>query len=226
MSDTKVREILERSHCLCGIPACESTYVIQIQDDLAQRIKTLEKELFSALEAREQAFRYRWNQGKAVFEKEALAEHRKLKSGLASYVFHSRIFAVLTAPVIYLGLIPFAFLDLFLAIFQMICFPAYGIPKVNRNGYIVFDRGHLRYLNSLERINCVYCSYANGLLAYASEVAGRTEQHWCPIKHARRIRAPHSRYSHFFDYGNADRYHREIETVRKDFTDLDGGTAS
>jgi hypothetical protein len=194
--------------------------VTPIQDDLAQRIQTLEKELRSALEAREQAFRYRWNKGKAVFERDALLEHRRLKSGLASYVLHSRILAALTAPIIYVGLIPFGFLDLFLAMFQMICFPAYGIPRVKRGDYIVFDRGHLRYLNSLERINCVYCSYANGLLAYATEVAARTEQHWCPIKHARRIRAPHSRYSHFFDYGNADRYSREVETVRKDFTDL------
>ncbi len=197
--------------------------MLQIQDDLTQRIKTLEKELLSALEAREQAFRYRWNQGKAVFERGVLAEHGKLKSGLFSYVFGGRIWAILTAPIIYLGIVPFAFVDLFLAIFQATCFRAYGIPKVRRDSYIIFDRGHLRYLNSLERINCVYCSYVNGLFAYATEVAGRTEQHWCPIKHALRIRSPHSRYSHFFDYGNATQYVREIEKVRSDFSDLKPG---
>lgn len=200
--------------------------MLQIQDDLTQRIKTLEKELLSALEAREQAFRYRWNKGKAIFERDALTEHRKLKSGLASYLLDSRILAVVTAPIIYLGVIPFAFLDLFLAIFQLACFPVYGIPKVRRDSYIVFDRGHLRYLNLLERINCIYCSYGNGLLAYATEVSARTEQHWCPIKHAGRIRSPHSRYSHFFDYGNAEKYSREIETVRSDFTDLGPGKSS
>jgi hypothetical protein len=200
--------------------------VLQIQDDLAQRIKTLEKELETALEARAQAFRYRWNQGKAIFERETLSEHRKVKAGLVSYLLGSRILAVLTAPIIYLGVVPFAFLDLFLAIFQAACFPAYGIPRVKRSDYIIFDRGHLRYLNSLERINCVYCSYANGLFAYATEVAARTEQHWCPIKHASRMRAPHSRYSHFFEYGNASQYVTEIEKVRSDFKDLGpGGSA-
>jgi hypothetical protein len=197
--------------------------MLQIQDDLTQRIKTLEKELLSALEAREEAFRYRWNQGRAIFEREILTEHQKLKSGLVSYLLHSRILAILTAPVIYVGVIPFAFLDLFLFVFQATCFRAYGIPKVRRGNYIIFDRGHLKYLNFLERINCVYCSYANGLFAYATEVAGRTEQHWCPIKHALRIRAPHSRYSHFFDYGNAAQYAREIEKVRSDFSDLSSG---
>jgi hypothetical protein len=197
--------------------------MLQIQDDLARRIQTLEKELRSAVEEREQAFRYRWNKGKAVFEKEVLAEHGRLKSGLLAYIFGGRIMAILTAPVIYLGVIPFAFVDLFLAVFQATCFRAYGIPKVRRANYIVFDRGHLKYLNSLERINCVYCSYVNGLFAYATEVAGRTEQHWCPIKHALRIRAPHSRYSHFFDYGNASEYVQEIEKVRSDFSDLTPG---
>jgi hypothetical protein len=126
----------------------------------------------------------------------------------------------LTAPVIYAGVAPFLLLDLFLTVFQATCFSLYGIPKVQRADYIIFDRRQLKYLNLLERLNCVYCSYANGLFAYATEVAGRTEQHWCPIKHATRLRSPHSRYSHFFDYGDAQQYRRQIETVRNDFVDV------
>jgi hypothetical protein len=121
---------------------------------------------------------------------------------------------------IYVGVIPFGLLDLFLAIYQGICFPVYGIPKVRRADYIVFDRGRLKYLNLLERLNCIYCSYANGLFPYATEVAARTEQHWCPIKHAARQRAPHSRYARFFDYGDAQRYRDHVETLRNDFVDL------
>ncbi len=128
--------------------------------------------------------------------------------------------AIVTAPVIYVGIVPFALLDLFLAAFQGICFPVYGIPKVDRSDYLVFDRGHLKYMNLLERLNCVYCSYANGLLAHATEIAARTEQHWCPVKHARRIRAPHSRYPHFIDYGDAQRFRDKSETVRSDFVDI------
>jgi hypothetical protein len=199
--------------------------VLQTKEDLSQRIKPLEKELKAALE-KERAFRYYWAKGKAKFESGVLFEHRKLKFGLRSYLLDSRVLAVVTAPVIYAGIIPLGLLDLFLAIYQTACFPVYGIPKVKRGDYLIFDRGQLKYLNLLERVNCIYCSYANGLFAYATEVAARTEQHWCPIKHARRLRAPHSRYTHFFDYGDADQYRRQIETVRNDFVDLLGLTSN
>jgi hypothetical protein len=194
--------------------------VPRIQEDLSVRIHSLEKELKAALEDKERAFRYRWERGKATFEKDVLAEQRKLKQWLPSYIRNSRFLVVLTAPIIYLGFVPFCLLDLFLSFYQGVCFNIYGIPRVRRADYFVFDRGRLKYLNLLERLNCVYCSYANGLCAYATEVAARTEQHWCPIKHARRLRAPHSRYPHFFDYGDAQQYSREIETVRCDFVDL------
>ena len=192
----------------------------ETQEDLHQRIKTLQDELQIALEEKERAFRYFWVKGKAKFEEEVLSHHRELKYWLPAYILHSRFLAVITAPVIYLGFFPFLFLDLFLTIYQGLCFPVYGIPRVIRAEYVMFDRGHLKYLNLLERLNCVYCSYANGLCAYATEVAARTEQHWCPIKHARRLRAPHSRYTHFLDYGDASSYRRKIETVRNDFVDL------
>ncbi|MGD1073545.1 MAG: hypothetical protein ABSB15_25820 [Bryobacteraceae bacterium] len=192
----------------------------QIDEDLSVRIKSLEKELEAALEDKERAFRYHWERGRATFGEDALSEQRKLRQSLLSYIRDSRFLALLTAPVIYIGIIPFCMLDLFLAFYQGICFPIYGVPKVRRADYFVFDRGRLTYLNLLERLNCAYCSYANGLCAYVTEVAARTEQHWCPIKHARRLRAPHTRYPHFFDYGDAQQYRRQIETVRNDFVDV------
>ncbi len=190
-----------------------------IQEDLSARIRSLEKELKIALGDKEKIFKYRWAHGKARFEEAMLAEHGSFKVGLPSYLLQSRLMAFATAPAIYVGIVPFALLDLFLLFFQGICFPVYNVPKVRRADYVIFDRGRLRYLNLLERLNCVYCSYANGLLAYAAEVAARTEQHWCPIKHASRLRAPHSRYSHFVDYGDARSYSEQVERVR-DFVDL------
>jgi hypothetical protein len=194
--------------------------MIQIQEDLVRRIQTLEKELQAALEEKERAFRYSWAKGRVTFEQEVLAQHRKLKCGLFGYVVKSRILVLLTAPIIYLGLIPFALLDLFLALYQATFVHACGIPRVRRADYLIFDRGTLKYLNFVERLNCLYCSYANGLCAYATEITARTEQHWCPIKHALRLRSPHSRYSHFLDYGNADSYFYQIENVRREFKDL------
>jgi hypothetical protein len=200
--------------------------VAHIHDALAQRIKTLEKELETSLGEMEQRVEFKWAEGKVKFEESVLAEHRKLKASLGRYILDSRFFAVLTAPVIYLGIIPFVLLDLFLIVYQMICFPVYGIPKAKRADYFIFDRGRLKYLNLLERINCLYCSYGNGLFAYAREISARTEQHWCPIKHARRLRERHSRYGHFVDYGDARQYRDQIEAVRNDFVDVRSLTGS
>ncbi len=148
-----------------------------IEEDLTSRIKSLEKELQSALEDKARVFRYQVKTGKARFEDDVIAEQRKFKQRLSSYIRNARLLVVLSAPAIYLGIIPFCLLDLFLAFYQVTCFPVYGIPKVRRADYIVFDRGSLKYLNLLERLNCAYCSYANGLLAYGTEVAARTEHH-------------------------------------------------
>jgi hypothetical protein len=191
-----------------------------VYDDLTERIKKLEKELEAVLEEKERAVQFQWAKGKVKFEEAVLEEHRKLRSSLVGYILDSRFLAILTAPIIYVGVVPFMLLDLFLVVYQAICFPVYGIPKVKRADYFIFDRGGLKYLNLLESINCIFCSYGKGLFAYATEIAGRTEQHWCPIKHARRLRAPHLRYGHFINYGDASQYRRQIETVRNDFVDL------
>ena len=83
--------------------------------------------------------------------------------------------------------------------------PHLRIAQVRRSTYIVIDRHHLAYLNAIEKVNCVYCWYANGVFAYVREVAGRTEQFWCPIRHAKRVRAPHAHYREFVDYGATPR---------------------
>jgi hypothetical protein len=127
---------------------------------------------------------------------------------------------VLSAPLIYACLAPMVLLDLFISLYQAVCFPIYGIPKVRRAAYFVFDRGRLRYLNVLERLNCFYCSYANGLAAYVAEIAGRTEQHWCPIKHGRDPQSPHARYARFLPFEDRAAYGERIEEIRHDFRDI------
>ena len=165
---------------------------------------------------------YELRNGKIWFSEEIKRKQRQLKISLVRYVLQSRILAILTAPFIYACIIPFALLDLFVSLYQAVCFPVYGIPKARRRDYMAIDRNKLRYLNAVEGLNCLYCSYANGLLAYVVEIAGRTEQHWCPIKHARRIQNAHDRYAHFLPYGDAQSYREEIDKVRDDFKDLKG----
>jgi hypothetical protein len=88
------------------------------------------------------------------------------------------------------------------------------MPCVPRRPYFTVDRHKLAYLNGIEKLNCTFCSYANGLIAYVREVAARTEQYWCPIKHARAIPAPHQRYHAFLDYGDAPGYRKKLPALR------------
>jgi hypothetical protein len=127
---------------------------------------------------------------------------------------------IISAPVIWVIFIPTLFLDLMVTLYQAICFPIYGIPKVKHAEYITFDRQHLKYLNFIEKINCSYCSYFIGVLAYVQEIAARTEQYWCPIKHARQFNRQHTRYVKFMDYDDAKTYKQNKEKVRRNFDDL------
>ena len=144
-------------------------------------------------------------------------ELAKRRAELRVGIEHGRIkpLVILTAPVIYAGIIPFLVLDLFVTVYQAVCFPIYGIARVRRTDYLVFDRHHLAYLNALEKLNCAYCAYANGLIAYTREIAARTEQYWCPIKHARRVIGTHDRYVLFGDFGDAEEYQEQLARLRK-----------
>jgi hypothetical protein len=155
------------------------------------------------------------------FSPETRRQHHLLKTPLWEYLRRVPPLVLVSVPIIYLCAIPFLLLDLFVLLYQAICFPVYAIPKVRRSDYLIFDRGRLAYLNGIEKIGCVYCSYTNGLLAFVTEIAARTEQHFCPIRHDRRLRWPHSRYPHFLPFGDALAYRRRGEEVSRAYHDLD-----
>jgi hypothetical protein len=140
---------------------------------------------------------------------------RHLRQSVPAYLRHASIANLLTTPIVYSLALPFVLLDLWVTAYQWICFPVYGVARVRRRSYFAIDRHKLAYLNAIEQVNCMYCSYATGVIGYVREVAGRTEQYWCPIKHARRIPAPHRHYQLFFDYGDAAGYHRGLPAVRR-----------
>jgi hypothetical protein len=180
-------------------------------EHLSEQMKSLQSELEAELEIRRVNLNYTLHSGQVRFEQEVLRAHRAVRVNLARYVFNADVMHVITAPVIYSMIIPLVLLDVFVTIYQAVCFPVYRIEKVKRSDYLIFDRYHLAYLNLLERINCAYCSYGNGLLAYAREIAGRTEQYWCPIKHARRIIAVHEGYDSFAEFGDAEGFRKRSE---------------
>ncbi len=185
-------------------------------DELLGRIRAFQDELDGEYrQTREEGARRR-----ADLADELVRQQRRYKTGLLRYLLRSRALVMLTAPVIYIGWVPFALMDLFVTLYQWICFPVYRIPRVRRGDYVVFDRADLPYLNLIEKFNCLYCSYGNGVAAYTREVAARTEQYWCPIKHARHIRAAHDRYPRFFDHGDAEAYRQGQNRLRRQYGDV------
>lgn len=186
----------------------------QRMKDLADQIVGLQAELDREIEARRKALGWELRERIGAFEHGVAAEHRRLRLGLHRFFARTSPAVVLTAPVIYSLIVPLVIIDLWVSAYQAICFRAYGIPRVNRRDYIAFDRGRLTYLNIIELTNCAFCAYANGLVAYVREVSSRTEQYWCPIKHAVRITDPHQRYYEFLEYGDAEGYRARLDEFR------------
>jgi hypothetical protein len=188
--------------------------------DIIEEITKLEKELVIEIQRKEEQFLYKIRGKKVYFEEETKKFHRTIATRISTYLRSTSFFVILTVPVIWSCIVPALILDAAATIFQFLCFPVYHIPKVKRTDYIIIDRHNLNYLNSIEKLNCCYCGYFNGLLAYIQEIAARTEQYWCPIKHARKMRTVHNRYYKFLDYGDHQTYSKRLEILRRDFSDL------
>jgi len=190
-------------------------------DEILERIKAaqheLEQEVDRLLAEKRQQFRYSLHRGKVVFERNVRRWQRQQRTGVWRYLRKAPLAYLLSAPVIYSMIVPLVILDLSVTIYQHICFRIYGIPLVRRSDYLFIDRHYLPYLNMIEKVNCVYCGYGNGLIEYAREITARTEQFWCPIKHARRTPDPHRHTEKFFDYGDAEAWKQGLEKVRQDW---------
>lgn len=188
---------------------------------LIETIKKLEQELTEEIHKKEAEYFYKIQGKRILFDQEIRRQHKLIATRISRYLKETEIQNILTIPFIWGCLFPALFLDAVVTVFQAICFPIYKIPKVRRGKYIVIDRHALSYLNAIEKINCMYCGYFNGLIAYVREIAGRTEQYWCPIKHARRTSGFHSRYTKFLEYGDAEGYRQNLDKVRHAFADIE-----
>ena len=182
--------------------------------ELLNQMKVIEKELNEIIHQQEIQFNYQLKGKKVEFESSIKEAHKKLKIGLIHW-FSKRPINLLTGPIIYSMIVPMLILDVCISFYQLTCFPIYKIKLVKRRDYMSFDRHHLHYLNWIEKFHCSYCAYGAGLLAYITEIVARTEQYFCPIKHARKVMGTHSRYIKFLDYGDAKNYQENLENFRK-----------
>jgi hypothetical protein len=186
----------------------------RIRQLLAQ-ITALEDELRVALSEQQSSVVFQIQGKRIKFEQSVKEVHQRLKINFFRWFIINRPQNLITGPIIYSMIIPLVITDFFVSFFQATCFPIYRIKKVRRSDYIIFDRKYLNYLNFIEKFHCAYCEYANGLIAYIREVIARTEQYFCPIKHAHKLLDTHSRYARFLDYGDAEDYQNRLEEYRK-----------
>ena len=122
----------------------------------------------------------------------------------------------LSTPFIWFMIIPLLILDICMEIYHRICFKLYGIRYVKRSQYIRIDRQRLSYLNVYDKVNCMYCGYANGLIHYASEIAARTEKYWCGIKHHEtKGFIPPAHHKDFVAYGDEKAYKEKYCKLKK-----------
>ncbi|MBN1331961.1 hypothetical protein JW978_03690 [Candidatus Dojkabacteria bacterium] len=94
------------------------------------------------------------------------------------------LLTVFAAIAIYSMIIPTVFVDITAQIYQVVYFSIMHIPKIKRSDYLVFDRQRISTLNPMQKLGCIYCSYVNGILAWAKALANQTEIYSCAIKHS------------------------------------------
>jgi len=185
--------------------------ISQILEEIRKKREELIKEYEKAKER--YGFKIEWR--KIIWNSEKIKELEKSKKSILESIFSARIREVISIPFIYSMIIPAIILDIFLFIYQQTAIRLYQIPIVKRSDYIVFDRKQLAYLNLLQKINCMYCSYFNGLMQFAVEVAGRTEKYWCPIKHAKKKAWSHDWEEYFADYWDVDWFKETFCSIKE-----------
>lgn len=182
---------------------------------ILEKMQELEADFHEEVKSYEARFQqaYLFNIDALRNAQSVLANKREQAKDSRRLVFFRNL---LSAPFIYLMIVPLAFLDITVTIYQHICFRLYGIPRVQRGDHFIIDRQLLGQLNWLNKFNCIYCGYGNGSISYAREIISRTEQYWCPIKHAQDTPAASDRYSKFLKYGDTENYRQRREEYRED----------
>ncbi len=128
-----------------------------------------------------------------------------------SKIKYKRLRNYLAIPFILGGAIPLVFFDFFLELYHQPAFRLYGLKVNKRRNYIKIDGQKLSYLSATDKLWCMYCGYANGLMAYAVKIVGDTEKYWCGIKHQpSKDFIPQKHQEHFLEYGDEKAYEEFI----------------
>ena len=183
--------------------------------EIVEEIEAMKLKLSEELAEQESHISYEIQNGYVRFEKDVLEKQKENMKNLLAWFREVPLLHFLAAPIIYGMVIPAILLDVLIFIYQQVVFRVFKFKLIKRSDYIVFDRHYLGYLNPVEKLNCVYCSYMNGLMQYVSAIASRTEFYFCPIKHAKKVAYDHDYYKDYLVYGDEDDYQKKLKELRK-----------
>lgn len=183
--------------------------------EIVEEIEAKKLKLAQEIAKQESHISYEIQNGYVKFEKEVLAKQKKNMKNLVTWFREVPFLHFLAAPIIYGMLIPTMIFDGLLFVYQHVVFRIFKFKFIKRSDYVLFDHHYLGYLNPIEKLNCLYCSYVNGLMLYASAIAGRTEFYFCPIKHAKKVAYEHSFYDKFLAYGDEEEYQKKLKELRQ-----------
>ena len=183
--------------------------------EIIEEIEALEEKLKDEIDKQENNLTYKIKNGYVTFEKDLLNQQREKMKHVLNYLRDVPLLHLISSPLIYLMILPAMIFDLMLFCYQQVIFRIYKFEFIKRSNYIVYDRHYLAYLNPIEKLNCVYCSYFNGLMHYAAEISAKTELYFCPIKHAKKIAYKHRYYKDFLDYGDERDFQEKFQELRE-----------
>ena len=183
--------------------------------EIVEEIEAMKIKLAEEISQQESHISYEIKNGYVTFEKEVLAKQRENMKNLLSWFREVPLLHFLAAFLIYAMVIPTILFDVLLFIYQQVVFRIFKFRFIIRSDYMHFDHHFLGYLNPIEKLNCLYCSYFNGLMLYASAIAGRTELYFCPIKHAKKVVSKHKYYNTFLSYGDEEEYQKKLKELRE-----------
>lgn len=184
--------------------------------NLIEDIEVMKAKLGEEIEKEAANISYEIDNGYVRFEEEIRTRHKENMKTLFVWFSETPILHFLSSPVVYMMVFPAMLLDVMLFIYTKVVSSVFKFTFPSRNKYVVFDRQYLGYLNSIEKINCMYCSYFNGLMAYSGAIASRTELYFCPIKHAKKIAYKHEYYDAFLGYGDGEKYQEKLKELREE----------
>ena len=182
--------------------------------EILNEIEALKVKLGEEIAEQEKHISYEIKNGYVRFEKDVFEKQKENMKNLLVWFREIPLLHLLSSPIIYAMIIPAVLLDIILFIYQQAVFRIYKFKPIKRSDYIIYDHQYLGYLNSIEKLNCLYCSYFNGLMQYAAAIASRTELFFCPIKHAKKVAYGNDYYELYFEYGEGDDYQTKLKELR------------